>query len=132
MKNVIICCCLIFTTSLFSQKAYSDCAAICLNKVALVKDYSPSGICEVSLDGKGVLSVFTVALSERAISPQKPILFKIAIRDAETQTIWIYAEKTFETIDMEEILANCQKGDHILVMTVDQTYALPHNEILVK
>ncbi|MFK7932673.1 MAG: hypothetical protein AB8G22_04135 [Saprospiraceae bacterium] len=132
MKNLIICCLLFISASLFGQNAFNDCAAICLDKVALVKDYSPRSSCAIEQDATGKLAVYTVNISEKAITPKRNIDFKIAIRDAATKTIWMYSERTFETIAVEDILAKCKKDDHILLMTVDRSFALPHNEILVK
>ena len=133
MNKVLFIAALIFsTTPLFSQEAFNDCAAICLNKVALVKDYSPSGTCEIELEAKGILTAYTVELSETAITPKKAIRFKIAIEDATTNTLWLFSEKTFKKIPVEKILAKCKKGDVIRLLTVDNSFALPHNEILVK
>ncbi len=120
------------TTTLFGQTAFNDCAAICLDKVALVNDYSPRGACEIELTAKGILTAYTVELSETAITPKKHIEFKIAIEDAATKTLWLFSEKTYKKIPVEEVLAKCKKGDVIRLLTIDNTYALPHNEILVK
>ena len=133
MNKVLFIAALIFsTTPLFSQEAFNDCAAICLDKVALVKDYSPRGTCEIELEAKGMLTAYTVELSETAITPKKAIGFKIAIEDATTKTLWLFSEQTFKTIPVEKVLAKCKKGDVIRLITVDNTFALPHNEILVK
>jgi len=132
MKNLIIFCLLFASTSLFGQNAFNDCAAICLDKVALVKDYSPRGTCEIRQKATGKLSVYTVNLSEKSIEPKRNIGFKVAIKDAATKTLWMYSERTFETVAVEDILARCNSGDHIILMTVDRSFALPHNEILVK
>lgn len=120
------------TTGLLGQNPFNDCAAICLDKVALVKDYSPRGTCEIELDATGTLAAYTVELSETAITPKKHIRFKVAIEDAATKTLWLFSEETFKKIPVEKILAKCKKGDVIRLLTVDNTYALPHNEILVK
>ena len=56
----------------------------------------------------------------------------MAIEDAATKTLWLFSEETFKKIPVEKILAKCKKGDVIRLLTVDNTYALPHNEILVK
>ena len=133
MNKVLFLIALCFaTTPLFSQAAFNDCAAICLDKVALVDDYSPRGACEIELTAKGILTAYTVELSETAITPKKNIKFKIAIEDAATKTLWLFSDKTYKEIPVETVLAKCKKGDVIRLLTVDNTYALPHNEILVK
>ena len=133
MNKVLFMVAFLFaTTTLLGQGAFNDCAAICLDKVALVKDYSPRGTCEIQQDAKGTLAIYTVELSESAITPKKSIEFKVAIEDAATKTLWLFSEKTFKEIAVEKILAKCKKGDAIRLLTVDNAFALPHNEILVK
>jgi len=132
MKKLIICCLLFSTCSIFGQSAFSDCVAACLNNTALVESYSPNAIAEIELAATGNLAVYTVYLSEKAITPKKKIEFKVGIRDAATQTIWSYSEQIYEEVAVAEILKNCNKGDAILLLTVDKAYAFPHNEILVK
>ena len=131
-KGLLIIAFLLVTTTVFGQAAFNDCAAICLDRVALVKDYSPNSTCEIELSATGILTAYTVALSEQAITPKKAIGFKIAIEDATTKTLWLFSEKTFKKILVEEVLAKCKKGDIIRLITVDNAFALPHNEILVK
>ena len=131
-KILFITTLLLSTTTLFCQDAFNDCAAICLDKVALVNDYSPRGTCEIELNAKGTLTTYTVELSETAITPKESISFKIAIEDSATKTLWLFSEKTYQKIAIEEVLAKCKKGDIIRLITVDKTFALPHNEILVK
>ncbi|MFK7983422.1 MAG: hypothetical protein AB8G86_25800, partial [Saprospiraceae bacterium] len=84
------------------------------------------------LAAKGLLTAYTVELSETAITPKKAIRFKIAIEDTMTKTLWLFSEKTFKKIAVEKVLAKCKKGDVIRLITVDNAFALPHNEILVK
>ena len=131
-KGLLIIAFLLITTTVFSQDAFKDCAAICLDKVALVKDYSPNGTCEIEQNAKGILTAYTVHLSETAITPKQAINFKIAIEDAVTKTLWLFSEKTFQQIDVEKVLTRCKRGDVIRLITVDNAFALPHNEILVK
>jgi len=133
MNQVLFIVTLVFsTTTLFGQAAFNDCAAICLDKVALVKDYSPNSTCEIDQAATGTLTAYTVDLSETSITPKKLIGFKIAIEDAATKTLWLFSKKTFKKIAVEKVLAKCKKGDIIRLLTVDNSFALPHNEILVK
>ena len=133
MNKILFFVALLFaTTTLLGQDAFNDCAAICLDKVALVNDYSPRGTCEIEQTAKGTLAIYTVELSESAITPKKHIEFKVAIEDAATKTLWLFSEKTLKKIAIEKVLAKCKKGDVIRLLTVDNAFALPHNEILVK
>lgn len=133
MNKILFIVTLFFsTTTLLGQDTFNDCAAICLDKVALVNDYSPRGTCEIELTAKGTLTTHTVELSETAITPKESIGFKIAIEDSATKTLWLFSEKTYKKIAVEEVLAKCKKGDIIRLITVNNAFALPHNEILVK
>ena len=132
MKNLLLYFLIILTSTVFGQTSFNDCAAICINDVVLVNDYSPRGQCTLKLDATGRLTVNTVNLSDNAIIPQKTISFKIAIRDAKTNTVWSFSEKTFTNLNVEKVLAKCKEADHIIILTTDQTFALPHNEILVQ
>lgn len=132
MKKLFFFYFCLMTTALIGQESFNDCAAICLNKKAIVTDYSPRGICEMELDASGKLAVYTVELTETAITPKQYIGFKIAVRDVATKTIWLFSEETYQEIEVEKVLKQCKKGDTILLLTVDKAFALPHNEILVK
>ncbi|WP_245776713.1 hypothetical protein [Spirosoma endophyticum] len=35
-------------------------------------------------------------------------------------------------IDVHNVLTKCKKGDHIVLLTLDDQYAMPHNEIPVQ
>lgn len=131
MKNLIICCFLFTTSTLFGQSQFNDCVAACIDKVAIIKQYNKDAICQIEKSATGKLEIYTVSISETAITPNKRIKFKVGIRDAATQTIWLYSEATFKEIEVENILADCKKGDSIILLTKDKTYALPHNEILI-
>lgn len=119
------------SNDLFSQKAFNDCSAICLDKKALVEEYSPAANCKINKNAKGLLGVYTVELSKKTIRPKQEIGFKVAIKDNRTNTLWMYSEKTYREIDVQEILSKCSPGDQILLLTVDKAYALPHSTITV-
>ena len=43
----------------------------------------------------------------------------------------MFSDEKFKHINIQSILKKCKKGDLIVLMTTDNQYALPHNEILV-
>lgn len=124
--------CLFFATNQLWGQQFNDCVAACINKTAIIESYEVNAACEISKDSEGKLAIYTVGISETAITPRKKIKFKVAVRDANTQTIWLYSEATFKEIAVEKILEDCKKGDSIILLTKDKMYALPHNEILIK
>ena len=114
------------------KQPFSDCAAIFVNQDMLVDDYSPRGKCKISQDAKGTLYVSTTEFSMDLLNPMKSIAFRIAIINSSTNTIWQFSDKTYKKIELEKIIGKCQVGDDILIMTVDQEYALPHNKIEIE
>ena len=98
----------------------------------VVNEYSPKGTCQLPATAMGDLSVQTVDLSPTQSKPVDKIDFKVAIRDKATGTLLMYSGDTFRQVPVQQVLAKCKKGDHIVLLTMDNKYALPHNEILVQ
>ena len=115
----------------FGQQSYNNCSAAFLNNKMLVIEYSPAGKCKVSITEKGNLTVSTVELSSTKSEAINPIMFQVAIRDKNTGTLTMFSKDKIQKIEIQKILERCKKGDYIIVLTVNDTFALPHNEILV-
>lgn len=115
----------------FGQKSFNNCSAAFLNSKMLVNEYSPSGKCSVSIAQKGDLTVSTVELSSTESKAVTPIMFQVAIRDKNTGTLMMVSKEGIQKIEIQKILEKCKKGDNIVVLTVNDEYSLPHNEILV-
>ena len=111
---------------------YKDCAAIIYRGNLLVNEYSPKGICKLEGGMEGTLSVAAVKMSEAGASPTKKIGFKVAIKNARTNTLWMFSEETLQEVLIEDLLEKCEPEDRIIIMTVDQQYSLPHHEIEVR
>lgn len=131
MKKLVILFVVLTMNTLLWGQQFNNCVAACINKNAIVTSYDINAACEIWKDAAGKLEIYTVDISEKGISPRKKIKFKVAIKDANTQTIWLYSEATFTEVLVEKILEVCKKGDSILLLTKDKSYALPHNEIHV-
>ena len=108
---------------------YKECAAIIFDGNLLVDKYTPEGKCELKPRKEGTIAVSTVDLSNLRGTPGKRIGFRVAIKNGRTKTMWMYSEKTLYSIEMKDIIKKCEPGDNIVIMTVDQQYSLPHNEI---
>jgi hypothetical protein len=116
----------------FGQELFTNCSAAFLDNGIIVDEYSPSGICKLPAEANGLLTVCAAAYNNnRWISAEK-LEFKLAIRDGNTGTLYSFSDERFTEIDVQKVLAKCRKGDSIVVMTVDNKYALPHNAILVE
>jgi hypothetical protein len=115
----------------FAQQPYSQCSAAFVGRKLIVNDYGPSGRCQLPATTTGMLTVQTVALTPTATKPVHTIGFQVAIRDKATGTLHLFSDRTYQALPVKTVLAKCKKGDHILLLTKDSRYALPHNEILV-
>lgn len=124
--------CTLLSAACFGQKAFTDCSAAFLNSKMVVDSYTKQGKCLLSSSATGELTVCTVNLSPTESKAVDKIAFKIAIRDKDTQTILLYSNENFKQVAIERVLAKCKKGDHIMLLTLDNKYAMPHNEILVQ
>ncbi|OIN57444.1 hypothetical protein [Arsenicibacter rosenii] len=111
---------------------FQHCAAAFLGSGMIVNEYTPSGKCSVTMKATGDLSVQTVDLGRAGAKAVEPIAFRIAIRDKDTKTLLSFSGEAMKKIAIEKVLARCKKGDAIILLTTDETYALPHNEIQVQ
>jgi hypothetical protein len=110
---------------------YSSCSAVFLNDKMIVNEYSPEGKCKISKDATGEISAGEVSLGEKTEITSK-FSFGIAIKSRNTGTLMLFSKETYKKIDVQKVLAKCRKGDYIVILTTDDQYALPHNEILVE
>lgn len=131
---------LIFLTILLSfgpltasaQDSFSNCAAAFVDGSMVVDEYSPSGKSVLAASATGTLTVCTARLTETGGTPVEKIEFFVAIRDGNTGTLTMLTKETVKEMDLAEVMDRCSEGDHIVVITTDEEYALPHNEILIQ
>lgn len=135
MKQVLFILCLlggcIASTASRAQPPFSQCTAAFVSDKLIVDNYSPTGRCQLPTSTTGLLTVQTVALTPTATKPLLKVDFTVAIRDKTTGTLHLYSSRTYQQLPVKSVLAKCKKGDHILLLTKDSRYSLPHNEILV-
>lgn len=116
----------------FGQNSFNSCTAAFLGDKMVVDEYTTKGKCILPATATGKLTVCTVDLSPTATKIVDRIPFRVAIRDKNTKTLLAFSTQDVKQIDVQTVLAKCRKGDHIVLLTVDSTYAMPHNEILVQ
>lgn len=129
------CIVALLSMSFFSataQESFSNCAAAFLDGSMIVDEYSPRGKCMMAASATGMLTVCTATLTETGGTPVDKIEFFVAIRDGNTGTLTMLTKKTVKEMDLAEVMERCSEGDHIVVITTDEEYSLPHNEILVQ
>ncbi|WP_345243483.1 hypothetical protein [Nibrella saemangeumensis] len=136
MKNrirwsLVICGCML-SSLCAGQSSFSNCTAAFLGDKMVVDEYSPKGKCVVAATATGQLTLYTVNLSRTESKRVEPVPFQIAIRDKDTKTLTMYSKENLRQVDIRRVLARCRKGDAIVLLTLDNRYALPHNEILVQ
>lgn len=133
-KSRLLLCtllCSVLSITVFSQEAFTNCSAAFLNNKLVVDEYSPSGKCTLPDTATGELTVCTANLSPENSIPVEKIKFKIALRDKSTGTLTMFSNETYKQVDIRKVLTRCKKGDHIVLITTDTEYSLPHNEIQV-
>lgn len=136
MKNVpqwiiLLCCCALSSLS-FGQQSFSHCSAAFLSNKMIVNEYTTKGKCSVATTATGELTVNTVELSPTENKAIDKLSFTVAIRDKNTKTLTMYSTQSYKQLPVQNVLSRCRKGDHIVLLTTDNQYALPHNEILVR
>jgi hypothetical protein len=131
-QGMVLAVVLLFLSgSVYGQEPFQNCAAAFLDGRMVVNEYSPEGKCVLTAKASGELVVGTVDLSETGGRLVDPISFKVAIRDGNSKTMVLYSSQTYRKIPVEKVLASCRPGDSIVLLTLENRYALPHNEILV-
>ncbi|MFD2571024.1 hypothetical protein ACFSUS_10295 [Spirosoma soli] len=121
-----------WSTGCLAQSNFQQCTAAFIDSKMVVNEYSPTGKCTLPLTSTGELSVQTVELSPTSTKALDKIVFRVAIRDKDTKTLFMYSSDEYRQIPLRNVLTKCQQGDHIVLLTVDKQYSLPHNEILVR
>jgi len=118
----------------FAQEKFSNCSAVLLDGQMVVEEYSNTAKAKISKDATGWLTAGAVKLDSSKngrVEVTEKMEFVVAIKDASTGTIVLFSPKEFMKIEAEKVLKKCKKGDSIIILTTDSTFALPHNEILV-
>lgn len=132
MKLLLFALFITLTTVARAQAPFTQCAAAFVGETMVVDQYSPTGQSVLAASAAGTLTVQTVNLSPNNVKALDKLDFKVAIRDKATGTLHLLSDETYRQVPVQRVLANCQPGDHIVLLTVDRRYSLPHNEIQVR
>jgi hypothetical protein len=116
-----------------AQNNFNSCSAAFLDNKMIVNEYTPTGKCVLKHNATGNLQVAEVNLSEDgSASITNNIEFMLGIRDQNTKTIVMFSTEVYRKIDIQKVFAKSQKGDAIVILTLKNSFALPHNEILIQ
>ena len=129
---LLLLLCSVFSTISFAQNHYTNCTAAFLDNKLVVNEYSPEGKCVLDSTARGTLTVSPATYDNEVWTAQYPAEFMVAIRDGNTRTICMFSDKRYKKLDISKVISQCRKGDHIVLMTMDNQLALPHNEILIQ
>ena len=122
----------LMVSSIAAQGSFTNCTAAFLNGRLVVNEYSPEGKCMIDSTAQGMLTVSPATYENNVWKASYPAEFMVAIRDKNTGTLCMFSDKKIKKVDISKVLAKCRKGDHIVLLTMDEHLALPHNEILIQ
>jgi len=131
-RLVLLLFCSAITVLAFGQDKYTNCTAAFLDNKLVVNEYSPEGKCIIDSTAGGSLTVCPATYENNVWTADEPAEFMVAIRDKNTGTICMFSDKRYKKLDISQVLSKCRKGDHIVLMTMNNHLALPHNEILIR
>lgn len=114
-----------------AQEPFTQCTAAFLNDRMVVDEYTTTGKCVLPHTATGVFTVCTADLSPERSVPLEKVKFKIALKKQQANTLIMFSDLTYKQVNIEKVLAKCQTGDYIVLITMDDQYSLPHHEILV-
>lgn len=130
MRKTLYCIAVLLACNTLAQA--QRCTAAFLDRKMVVNEYSTSGKCVVPSSANGLLSVWTVELGENTTKALDKIGFRVAIKDQQSKQVKAFSSKTYQQLDIREVLKQCKKGDRIVLKVTAKGYDLPHNEILVQ
>lgn len=131
-RLVLLLFCSAITVLAFGQENYTNCTAAFLDNKLVVNEYSPEGKCIIDSTATGSLKVCPATYDNNVWTADEPAEFMVAIRDKNTGTICMFSDKRYKKLEVSQVLSQCRKGDHIVLMTMNNRLALPHNEILIR
>lgn len=115
----------------YAQSKFSNCSAVFIDNRPVVNDYSPTGKCSLTQDAQGTLSVAEATYENNQWHQTAAIDFMVAIRDKNSKTLTMFSKEVYQKVDIKNVLSKCNKGDAIVLLTLKDSYALPHNEIVI-
>lgn len=110
---------------------YQKYAAVLFDGVPLWDGESTKSPLKV-LQLRGKISVNAVDRKTNQPIAGKALGFMIGLKDYDTNTIWMFSEKVYAEIDLDELQGKLDYGDILLIMTVDRTYRLPRHELILE
>lgn len=134
MKNVIMVFCgLMMMNVLAAQSDFNTCAAIFLKGEMVISEYSPTGVSKVSKQAEGRLQLrIIVSPKDKWEVSGAAQSFRVAIRDHKTGSLVMYGDNAYRSLEIEKVLAKCQVGDDILILSTNRELGISGAEIRVE
>lgn len=71
----------------------------------------------------GTLSIRITSAIDR-LMVYDDIYFQVAIQDAHTSTLRMYSTDAYNTVQVEDVLHQCNEGDRVIIILLDRKYTL--------
>lgn len=111
-----------------------SCSVVCLDDRWIPESYNVGAKTIINYESEGVISVHeTNAVSDRDnYNREDFISFKVAIFKDKYDTMISYSDKSYEKVDVQKVLSQCERGDEIIIILDDpDKFSLPHHRIKI-
>lgn len=110
---------------------YELYAGIVYEDQLLFQQSESSGPLQLTREASGTISVQTWHGHCASLELAEPIGFQVAIKDIETNTMWMYSQEVLQEVEAADLLSHCKLGDVLVFMTVDRQYKMGRHEVQV-
>ena len=138
MKNIFV---VIITLLMLPAMAQSSletkgrsCSVVTLDQVWIPESYDRGAKCAIEKSATGTISVHeTFDVSDRDhYNKEDYISFKVVLFKKGFDTMVLYSDQDYSSLDVASVLTKCEKGDEIIIILNDSdNYSLPHHRITV-
>ena len=111
-----------------------SCSVVTLDQQWIPDSYDRGATCVLKKSATGTISVHeTFDVSNRDhYNKEDFISFKVVLFKKDFDTMVSFSDENYTRLDVESVLAKCEKGDEIVIILNDPNkYSLPHHRITV-
>ena len=138
MKNIFVVLITLFMLPATAQSSLESkgrsCSVVTLDQEWIPDSYHRGAKCVLKKSATGTISVHeTFDVSDREhYNKENYISFKVVLFKKGFDTMIAYSDESYSSLDVESVLAKCEKGDEIIIVLNDSdSYSLPHHRITV-
>ena len=119
------------TSTQCNQSTFGQYTGIVYSGAPLYKASNGDNPLTIMPGSSGTMEVFTIDNPHREPKMGERIGFLVAIKDHDTNSVWMYSDRVLYEVDVRDLLNHCDNGDVLIFMTADRSYRLPRHEVLV-